>query len=168
MTQQRTHDNTPSLLHQKSIVLFFDGVTSPANIGGLFRLADAFGVKQIISNNPNVDLDSTRLKRTARSTERFITFSMVENTNAILTQLKKEGFYLAGLEITLDSEIIQKASHLATSKIVLVVGNEKHGISNSILPLLDNCYHIQMFGNNSSMNVTQATAIALYEITKIH
>ena len=48
----------------------------------------------------------------------------------------------------------------------MVVGAERYGISENILNILDDCYHIEMYGQNSSMNVAQATSIALYELTK--
>ena len=50
--------------------------------------------------------------------------------------------------------------------MVLVIGDENFGISESILKQSDAVIHIDMFGHNSSMNVVQATNIALYEITK--
>ncbi|HCY81920.1 MAG TPA: RNA methyltransferase, partial [Xanthomarina gelatinilytica] len=43
---------------------------------------------------------------------------------------------------------------------------ENFGISETVLTLSDAIIHINMFGQNSSMNVVQATSIALYEITK--
>ncbi|MEJ6791494.1 MAG: adenylyl-sulfate kinase, partial [Lacinutrix sp.] len=47
-----------------------------------------------------------------------------------------------------------------------IIGDENFGISESILKQCDTTIHINMFGQNSSMNVVQATNIALYEITK--
>jgi len=50
--------------------------------------------------------------------------------------------------------------------ITLVLGDESFGVSESILDQMNAVVHINMFGTNSSMNVVQATSIALYEITK--
>ena len=50
--------------------------------------------------------------------------------------------------------------------IVLIIGNENHGVSDDLLRQSDIVLHIEMYGNNSSMNVTHAAAIALYELTK--
>ena len=50
--------------------------------------------------------------------------------------------------------------------IALIVGDENFGISEDVLKLCDAVIHIPMYGQNSSMNVVQATNIALYEITK--
>ena len=45
-------------------------------------------------------------------------------------------------------------------------GDENYGVSKEILLISDVITHVEMFGNNSSMNVASAAAIALYEITK--
>ena len=50
--------------------------------------------------------------------------------------------------------------------MVLIVGNENFGIDKDLLEWSDQKVHINMFGINSSMNVAQATGIALFEITK--
>lgn len=49
---------------------------------------------------------------------------------------------------------------------VTVIGDEQLGISQSVLNELDHTIHIEMFGTNSSTNVTPAAAIALFELTK--
>jgi len=50
--------------------------------------------------------------------------------------------------------------------VALVIGDENSGISEEILSQCKKQVHITMFGKNSSMNVSQAAAIALYELTK--
>jgi tRNA G18 (ribose-2'-O)-methylase SpoU len=70
------------------------------------------------------------------------------------------------LEITSDSVALDALVLKNDSKILLIVGNERHGISQLILDTVKTKVHIPMFGNNSSMNVSQATGIALYEFSK--
>ena len=48
----------------------------------------------------------------------------------------------------------------------MLIGNEIDGISETFLKKSHQVIHIEMFGKNSSMNVVQATGIALYELTK--
>ncbi len=81
--------------------------------------------------------------------------------------LKKEDYNLVALELTDESAPIEKMKIEAGEKIALVIGNEQHGVSNSILNLVSQCVHIPMFGENSSLNVTQATGIALFTLTKL-
>lgn len=78
----------------------------------------------------------------------------------------QKGYDLLALEITSDSSALDEFKFNEIQKIALVVGNEKTGIEEEVLNLCTKKLHIRMFGQNSSMNVAQATGIALYEITK--
>lgn len=174
MSIQHTHDSTPFLSKIHPLTLICDQVASPANIGGLFRLADAFGVEQLFFSS-EIDLSSTRLRKTARGTENRVNYESNSELIEVITNLKENGYLVIGLEITSDSVTIedfieaQKAAiERKMLKIALVVGNEKHGISNTVLSLLNSNIHISMYGNNSSMNVTQATAIALYALIRLY
>ena len=87
----------------------------------------------------------------------------------LVTHLKKEGYTIICLEITSKSQELREYVNNLTqlNKICLVVGSEKAGIHQALLDTADHTLHIPMFGDNSSMNVTTATAIALYEFTQL-
>ncbi|MEE3225045.1 MAG: TrmH family RNA methyltransferase, partial [Bacteroidota bacterium] len=78
--------------------------------------------------------------------------------------LKNEGFSCIGLELTTQSIPLETFKHQAFEKIALVLGNERHGIDQRILEQLDYLTYIPMHGKNSSMNVSQAAAIAAYQL----
>lgn len=165
MPQQHTHNTTPFTTKQHPIILICDHITSPANIGGLFRICDAFGIAKLVFNH-EIDLTSPRLKKTARNTFKNVVHQYEEHLNTYINALKDQGYQAVGLEITSNSIPIQSFVPQNDFKLALIIGGEQHGLSEKLLPLLDSCLHIEMFGHNSSMNVTQATAIALYELTK--
>ncbi len=163
---QRHHNNTNFPKIDTDIILLCDGVNSPANIGSLLRIADSFGVQKVLFGAVTIDINSPRLKRTARSAQNW---TKIEDNIDVLETLeayKKKGYTSIALEITDKSDPIQQSNFLNLEKILLIIGDESAGVSNLIL---ENCKlhrHITMFGKNSSMNVSQATSIALYEITK--
>lgn len=154
--------------HRKKfpVILLLDHVTAPANIGSIFRLADAFGIEKIIFCGKSPDLQSNRLRRTARSTVGKVQYLYYSNTSEILEKVLQENYSLFALEITNESISIESADFSRYEKIALVVGNEKEGVREEILQKAEASIHINMFGNNSSMNVAQATGIALFEITR--
>jgi len=164
MTSQHSHSTTPFVPKQFPIVVVCDTIESPANIGALFRTCDAFGVQEIIFCGSKIDFSSSRLKRTARTTNEKIEFSCKTDIYEELTRLKKVGYELIALEISEKSIPISKLNCNA-SKIALVLGNEKNGISEDILKSVSQIVHIEMYGKNSSMNVVQAAGIALYSLT---
>lgn len=166
MNKQYSHHNRSNAVQKRNLVLLSDGVTGPANIGGLFRLCDSFGVKEIVMGHSNPELGSARFKKAARNTQQVVTHRFVSDLSKEISELKKNQFYILGLEITTQSIPVQTLEIPKEKAIALVIGGERHGISETVLQCLDGTVHIEMFGTNSSMNVTQATAIALYELSK--
>lgn len=137
-----------------------------ANIGSLFRLADAFNIEKIIFSGTPINLKSNRLRRTARGTFENVDFDYSENSLDVIENYKSKGYEPVALEITSDSIALDTLNLKKDSRILLIVGNERHGISEMVLDMVPTKVHISMFGNNSSMNVSQATGIALYEFSK--
>lgn len=160
---QLTHYSHTKKSHAKEIILLCDHIASPANQGSLFRISDAFGVKEILFTGNSPDTSSSRLRKTARSTEQNIKFRQIESPVEELKELHKRGYISIALEITSNSIPLSKVN-LDAHKIVLIIGNEQHGVSKTILDIAHHTTHITMYGNNSSMNVVQATGIALYHI----
>lgn len=148
------------------MVLLLDNITGEANIGSLFRLADAFGIEKIVFCGTPPNLNSNRLKRTARNTYNSVKFEHFESTVQTIQDYKDSGYRILALEITSQSKSIQHFNYSALEKILLIAGNERHGISEEVLKMSKEAFHIDMFGENSSMNVAQSVGIALYEITK--
>lgn len=162
-TEQLTHDTTPRTAQEIPFVLLCDGVSSPANTGSLFRLADALGIAHIYFMNSAPDIESTRLKRTSRSCEKRVAFSIVDKPLELIANLKNQNYQLIGLELATDSIALENYKS-QVSKIALMIGNERHGISTEYLALADQLVYIPMRGQNSSMNVSHATAIAAHQL----
>ncbi|MDN3593986.1 TrmH family RNA methyltransferase [Zunongwangia endophytica] len=148
------------------VTLVLDQISGEANIGSIFRLSDAFHVEEIIFCGIEPNLNSNRLKRTSRSTHEYVEFQFQEDSEKIIQQKKEEGYKIIALEITENSIPLQELQITPSEKIVLIAGHENFGISENILSFCDKVVHINMFGNNSSMNVAQSVGISLYEITK--
>lgn len=163
MTIQHSHHTSNFIPQKFPIVLLCDGVQSPANIGSLFRISEAFGVEKIIFCNATIDFSSARLRKTARNTIEKTAYSASGDILAELEQLKLQNYELVALEIA-DSSIGLESFHPSNNKIALVIGNERHGISDEVLALVSGIVHIRLYGTNSSINVSQATGIALYSL----
>lgn len=148
--------------------LLLDNLTSPTNVGSLFRLADALGVSTIYLTGETQVPPNRKLSKVARSTERTVVYEYWQDGLAIIRQLKAARCTLVSLEITTQSIDLRRVDFSACNSICLIVGSEKKGIQASILALSDYTVHIPMLGGNSSMNVANASAIALFEITSAH
>ena len=162
---QLTHYNSKFKIHNFPITLVCDHVTNAPNIGSLFRIADAFGIEQVIWCGKTVPL-GRKMTKTSRSTEKSVNYKIEHSALKVVKEFKQKNHHIIALEITNTSKPIHEFKCSTKNAIVLVVGDENFGISEAILKEADTIIHIDMFGNNSSMNVVQATNIALYELTK--
>ena len=162
---QLTHYTSSFKKQKHPITLVCDNITNAPNIGSLFRIADAFGVEQIIFCGDSIPLGK-RMTKTSRSTEKYVNHKVETSIDEVIKNLKTTNHYLIALEITENSTELSQFTLETDQPIVLVLGDENFGISESVLKECDSNIHINMYGNNSSMNVIQATSIALYEIVK--
>ena len=162
---QLSHYNTNFKKQTFPITLICDNITNAPNIGSLFRTADAFGIEKIIFCGENIEL-GRKVSKTSRATEKAVNYSINQDIHQIINHYKEKDYDIIAVEITSDSEPIHNYSFQSKKPIAVIIGNENFGISEDILSLCDDTIHIDMFGQNSSMNVVQATSITLYEITK--
>ena len=162
---QLTHYTSNFKKQKHAVTLVCDNISNAPNIGSLFRIADAFGIENIIFCGDNVLLGK-RMTKTSRSTEKYVNHKIEERIENVIKDLKKSKHYLIALEITENSTELSKFKLNTDQPIALILGDESFGVSESILKQMNAIIHINMYGNNSSMNVVQATSIVLYEITK--
>jgi tRNA G18 (ribose-2'-O)-methylase SpoU len=140
----------------------------PMNVGSLFRIADALGVESLYLCGDTPLPPDRKIKKTARSTEKHVPFVYRENALDAIRELRAKGYLIVSLELTSDSVDIRRFAPPPQRKICLVVGAENEGIAQAILDASDVTVHIPMFGNNSSMNVATACAIALFELVRAY
>lgn len=162
---QLTHYTSKFSAETFPITLVCENVTNAANIGSLFRTADAFGLEKVIFCGSEIPL-GRKTTKTSRATEKYVNFEWQPDVSEVLTALKTLGCQIVALEITASSKALSTMTFASNQPIVLLVGDENFGVSEDVLKLSDHIIHINMFGKNSSMNVVQATSITLYEITK--
>ncbi|MCM5663103.1 TrmH family RNA methyltransferase [Galbibacter mesophilus] len=162
---QLEHYNSPFQEKIFPIIILCDHISSEANIGSIFRLADAFGVSKVVFGGITPKF-SRRMEKTARNTHKTVPHKLTEDILQYALDLKKKGFTILALEITKDSIPIQNIEAIPDQNMALILGNENAGISDGLIKIADYTCHIEMFGKNSSMNVAQSAGICLYELTK--
>ncbi|MCX2830635.1 TrmH family RNA methyltransferase [Microbulbifer thermotolerans] len=158
-----THQNSG---RKYPLCLLAYNIRVPTNIGSLFRIADALGVEKLFLSGGSICPPNTKIRRTSRAAEKYVPYAYHENTLDLVKQLKGEGYRIVCLEISSDSMDLANFSPRPDEKICLVLGSEKEGVGQELLDISDTTVHIPMLGNNSSMNVASACAIAAYHITQ--
>lgn len=169
---QLKHHQIPFQSKQFPLCILADNLELARNIGSLFRIADAFGVEKVyLSGSSNTDSD-LKIRKAARSTNKTVEYEYAPSTTDLITNLKMSGHIIISLEVTtqsLDIRLFTKLDvfNIGRSKICLIMGSENEGVSQTLLDLSDHTIHIPMYGQNSSMNVATASAIALYELVNM-
>lgn len=136
------------------------------NIGSLFRLCDAFGVERLHLAGSSLVPPHPKIRKVARDTDRAVPYQHDKETTQVLGELRQDGWMVCGVEITSTSEDIRHLSSLNAPRVCLVLGAERHGLPEPVLEVCDKTYFVPMFGQNSSLNVATAAAIALFEASR--
>lgn len=142
------------------IILLLDGIANPRNLGSLFRLADACGLKRVYGYHIGPFSNLQKIDRVARQTTGRISFEPLHEIESIHDLFKQ--YHPIALEYTNLSVPFQQYDNAAPC--VLVIGNERQGVSKELLELCQTSLHIPMLGQNRSMNVAVATGIVLYHL----
>ncbi len=166
------------LKNNRNIVLILDNIRSCHNVGSLFRTAEGLGVSKIylcgITPYPKIANDSrlphliskitNRIDKTALGSIDLINYEYSEATLSIINKLRKKGFKIISLEQSPRSKYLDH-TNIGAKKVALVVGNEVSGVDLKVLDQSDLIIEIKMLGKKESLNVVQATAMALYHLT---
>jgi tRNA G18 (ribose-2'-O)-methylase SpoU len=144
--------------------LLANDVEIALNVGALFRVADALGVAHLHLCGSTPAPPEPRIRKAARSADRFVAHSHDPDALATVAALKADGWRIVSLELTTLSVAVGELAVAPDDRICLVVGAEKDGVSQALLDASDATVHIPMRGHNSSMNVANACAIALWDI----
>ncbi len=144
-------------------LLVLDGVEDPRNLGAVLRTADAAGVHGVfLPERRAAGLTGTVAKASAGALDHLLV-SRVTNVSRLLDRLKGDGFWIYGL-----APAAEKAytSLDYRGPIVLVLGGEGKGARPGVLAACDETARIPMFGQVSSLNLSAAAAIVLYEAVR--
>jgi 23S rRNA (uridine2479-2'-O)-methyltransferase len=149
------------------VALVVDRPASPGNLGTLIRSCDAFGVSGVIVTGHGVDLyDPATIRATVGS---FFSVPCVAlgSHNDVATWV--DGLRRSPAAVRVVGTSARASTPLRdfdwSGGIVLVVGNETHGLSHTYRELCDDIVTIPMQGRVTSLNAAVATSIVLYEIS---
>ena len=148
--------------NRNPISLLLDGLMDQQNIGGLFRTADAARVKEIIAYRCPIEFHHKKFKKTARSTQQFVNFRILETEEELLAYAQENN--LVSVEYANNSTLLSETE--VSLPVTLVLGNERYGVSKQLLELSDHCVHLPMLGIQTSLNVCTAGSIAIYDILR--
>jgi 23S rRNA (guanosine2251-2'-O)-methyltransferase len=148
---------------QYKFFLALDGVEDPHNLGALLRTADAVAVDGVlIPERRSAPINATVAKTSAGASE-HVKIARVTNLVRSLEQLKRENVWVIGLDERGSPDYMDFDFR---TDCVLVLGREGAGLHDLVKKTCDHLLRIPMAGAVSSLNVSVAGAIVMYEAVR--
>ncbi len=144
-------------------IVILDGVTDPHNIGAIIRTAAAFDSLAIICQEKNSPSETGVLAKSAVGTLENMPICKVTNIARAIEKLQKAGFWSVGM----DGYATKTLAELnPTGKIALIMGSEGKGMRKLVEENCDMIAKLPISKSVESLNVSNACAIALYELNR--
>lgn len=157
-------DILPDLAEQShSVIVALDQATDPQNIGAILRSAAAFGASAVIIPDKNAPEVTASMAKAACGAVERLPFIRITNLSRTLDQLKEEGFWSVGLD-GYAQNTLSKID--LKGKTVLVMGSEGSGLRRLTREKCDFLAKIPISQAVESLNLSNATAVSLYEIAR--
>lgn len=146
-------------------LLAVDGVTDPGNLGALLRSAEGAGVTGVLlPRHRAVHVTPTVAKAAAGAVE-YLRMAVVPGLPAALAACRQKGLWVVGLDDAADRSLFELGD-LGRDGVVMVLGAEGAGLSRLARERCDLIVSIPMRGRIGSLNVSNAGALALYEVAR--
>ena len=147
----------------EKFVLTLPNIRRAPNAGAMFRTAGGAGVDKIYLTGYTPCPPHPRLDKVSLGAEKWMPWEYVKQTGSLLKKLREKGYNIVALEQTSSSRSVYKWS--PKFPLALIVGNEKTGVTKSMLKYCDASVEIPMRGKKQSLNVSVAAGIAMFYIS---
>jgi len=149
--------------NESPFYLVLDGIEDPQNLGAMLRTAEATGVHGVIvRSRRSVGLTPAVAKASAGAIE-YVPVARVVNIAQTIETLKRHGVWVVGIDMAGKLNYTRVDFKLPTA---VVIGGEGKGLSELVRKRCDVVASIPMKGKISSLNVSVAVAVVIYEILK--
>ena len=154
-----------SVVHEARLLVVLDGVEDPHNLGAIVRSACGAGASGIIIPERRAANVTEVVAKAAAGALAYVPVVRVTNLNRTLEDLKARGYWVYGLD-----ERGEQAYHQAeyVEPTVLVLGSEGAGLHEQVRKHCDGLVRIPLTGPISSLNVSVAAAVVLFEWKRRH
>ncbi len=145
------------------LLVLLDGVEDPHNLGAIIRTAHAAGANAVIVPERRAAPLTETVERAAAGALEYLPVARVTNVTQTLEKLKERGFWIYGLDEQ-GTELYTEVDYARPT--VIVLGSEGKGIHQGVQKHCDVLVKIPMAGEVSSLNVSVAAGVVLFELRR--
>ncbi|HSK97838.1 MAG TPA: RNA methyltransferase, partial [Euzebyales bacterium] len=146
------------------LVVVFDGITDPHNLGAIARAAEVAGACGLVLPRRRSAHRSPAAEKTSAGALSWLPVVVVSNVALALTQLADAGYWSVGLDGAATTSVWD--SRLLDGRVALVIGAEGRGLSRLVAERVDELVAIPMRGRLQALNASTAAAVALFEVVR--
>ncbi|WP_457641542.1 23S rRNA (guanosine(2251)-2'-O)-methyltransferase RlmB [Persephonella sp.] len=156
------NDLIDKIIKEDGILVVLDHITDPQNVGNIIRTAEVLGVGGIVIPKERSSPINEVVVKSSTGAVFYIPIAKVGSLRQFLDKFKKKGGWVVSVEK--GGKPIHKVSF--PFPLALVLGSEGKGVSKSVLDVSDMVVTIPMQGKITSLNVSAAAAVSLWEVSK--
>jgi len=145
------------------LLVLLDGVEDPHNLGAIIRTAHAAGANAVVVPERRAAPLTETVERAAAGAMEYLPVARVTNMTQTLEKLKKQGYWIYGLDER-GTELYDEIKYARPT--VMVLGGEGKGLHQGVQKHCDVLVKIPMEGQVSSLNVSVAAGIVLFELRR--
>ncbi len=149
-----------NVMQGSELLVVLDGVEDPHNLGAIIRTAHAAGANAVVVPERRAAPLTETVDRAAAGALEYLPVARVTNITQALDRLKENGFWIYGLDER-GTELYDRVDYASPTAIVL--GGEGKGLHQNVQKHCDVLLRIPMAGAVSSLNVSVATGVVLFE-----
>ncbi len=150
-------------LPRDGLLVLLDQVTDPHNVGAILRSCAAFGVTALVTTARHAPHETGVFFKAASGAYELVPVARVTNLSAAMEELRGYGFHLVGLDSAAEASLDTVPK---TRPLALVLGAEGKGLREKTRATCDIVAKLDMPGAIKSLNVSIATAVSLYALTR--
>lgn len=148
------------VVERGGLLVILDGVEDPHNLGAIIRTAHAAGASAVVVPERRSAPLTETVQRAAAGALEYVPVARITNVSQSLERLKESGFWIYGLDER-GSALYDEIDY--TPPTAIVVGGEGKGLHQAVQKHCDVLVRIPMAGAVSSLNVSVAAGIVLFE-----
>lgn len=148
---------------RNGLILILDGIEDPQNLGAIARTALCAGVDGMIIPQDRAAGPTPSASKASAGALEHIKLAKVANLSTTIKELKKNGFWIAGLDAAADSPLYNTD---LTSSLGIVIGGEDRGLRELVRKNCDYIVSIPQKSPFNSLNASVAGAVVIYEVIR--